>query len=110
MEVSTFLHFPINYIFREISTLSPRRHATDKPLMDIPKASVQETPTPELTTARTCQISSSQRKAEVLGLHKILRKMTNVPGLPSKNWPKSSTRVQQWDPPSSGLPTCANTR
>jgi hypothetical protein len=74
----------------------------------IPKGSVQVT-SPELMTARTCQISGSEKKAEVSKLHKILRKTTNVSDLRSKNWPNSPTRVQELDAPSSGFPTCANT-
>jgi hypothetical protein len=72
--------------------------------------SIQETPTPELVTARTFQISGPQIKAEALKLHKILRKTTNASGLPSKNWPKSPTGVHEWDPTPSGFQTCANTR
>jgi hypothetical protein len=72
------------------------------------KASVQETPTPKLLTTRIYQILGSQRKAEVLKLHEN-SKTTKASGLPSKNWPKSPTRVQERDPPSSGFPTCADT-
>jgi hypothetical protein len=57
--------------------------------MDNPETSVQEATTPELMAARTCQISGSQRKAEVLKLHKILRKQPTVQDLPGKNGPKS---------------------
>lgn len=41
------------------------------------ETSVRGTPTPELTTSGTCQISRSQSKAEVLKLHRIVRKTTN---------------------------------
>jgi hypothetical protein len=56
--------------------------------MEIAKTSVEETAILELMTARTCQISDYQRKAEVLKLHEILSKTTHASGLPSKNWPK----------------------
>jgi hypothetical protein len=49
------------------------------------------------------------KKTEVLKLHKILRKTSSASSLPNKNWPKSPTRVQEWDPPSFEFPTCANT-
>jgi hypothetical protein len=49
----------------EISILSPQRQR-DRLLMDNPERSVQGTPTRELITVRTCQISCFRRKAEVL--------------------------------------------
>jgi hypothetical protein len=55
---------------------------TDRPSMDNPETSIQEAPTPELATARTCQISGSQRKTEVLKLHRILRKRPTLPTFP----------------------------
>jgi hypothetical protein len=74
--------------------------------MDNPEKSVHETPTPELMTAPNCQISGSQRKAEVLKLHKILRKTTNASGLPSKNWPKSPKSMKEWDPLATSASMC----
>jgi hypothetical protein len=35
-----------------------------------------------------------------------VRKTTNPFSLPSKNWPKSPTRVQEWDPPFSEFRAC----
>jgi hypothetical protein len=63
--------------------------------MSNPETLVQEIPTPKLMTARTCQMSGSQGKADGLKLHKILRKTTNPSSLRSKKCPKSLTRAQE---------------
>jgi hypothetical protein len=57
---------------REILTVNPQQN--DRSLMDNPESVVQDSPTPELMTAWTCQISGSQRKPGVLKLHKTLIK------------------------------------
>jgi hypothetical protein len=83
-DVSTFLRFPISCSAQENLDLKSSTARQTGPRWIIPKALVQETPTPELMAARTCQMSGSERKDGVLKLHKILRKTTNASGLPGK--------------------------
>jgi hypothetical protein len=129
-KVSKFLHFPIICLSLGNLDLKPSTARQTGPWWIIPKPSVQETstyfylsmalqlfghgplqetPTPESMTARNCHISDSQRKADVLKIHKILRKTTNSSCLASKNWPKSLTGAQERDPTAYGFPTYANT-
>jgi hypothetical protein len=108
-QVQICLHFPVSYISQGNRDLKRSTALQTNPRWIIPKESVQETPTPELMTARTCQVSGSQRTAEDLKLHRILRKATNSSGLPSKNCSNLPTTVQERDPPSFGFLTRANT-
>jgi hypothetical protein len=96
-EVSSVLHFPIGCLSQGNLHLKRSTARQTGPRWIIPKAPAQEAPTPELMTARTCQISYSQRKDENLKLHKILRKTTNASGLLAEVAHQSV------------FPTCANT-
>jgi hypothetical protein len=106
-EVSTFLHFPIGHLSQgnldlKLSTL--QEAGPWSIILNMPIQSVQESSIPELRTAWICQISGSN-----WNFTKILRKTTNVSSPPIKNWPKTSTRVQECDLPSYGFLTHANT-
>jgi hypothetical protein len=94
-EVPTLIYFPTSYLSEGSLDLKPSTARKDEPSMDNSESVASRNSCSRTNDCTVCQISSSQRKSDILKLHKIPRTTTNSSGLPSKSQPKSPTGAQE---------------